>query len=145
MQIDYAIMGGAATCLMVSDPARLTEDVDMVIHVDHRMIAAERLTTELLTKYPFKFAPVDQFGHTIPGYRLALPGGASRMPVDGTVNINGRPVKMFGPEWIPREKILAQHERQGGLKEATDIRDVANLIPFAVAGKPELNFSNDQS
>ena len=31
LQIDYAIMGGAAVCLLAYDPARRTEDVDIVI------------------------------------------------------------------------------------------------------------------
>ncbi|OJD20411.1 hypothetical protein ACJ73_08255 [Blastomyces percursus] len=165
MQIDYAIMGGAACCLTATDPGRMTGDVDLVIQVDQRMITADRLTTELVTKYPSKFAPVNQFGHTIPGYKLALPGGGSRV-VDlevfdfqswpqrpqyniqtasrRTMNINGCPVKIFSPEWILREKILSQYERQGGAKEATDIQDLMRIIPLAVPGKPELNFSNDQ-
>lgn len=48
LQIDYAIMGGAATCLLAQDPTRSTEDVDLVIHVDQRMITADRLTSQLL-------------------------------------------------------------------------------------------------
>lgn len=38
LQIDYAIMGGAAACLLTNYPARSTEDVDLVIHLDQRMI-----------------------------------------------------------------------------------------------------------
>ncbi|KAK2803380.1 hypothetical protein FQN50_007039 [Emmonsiellopsis sp. PD_5] len=165
MRIDYAIMGGAAVCLTVRDPDRMTQDVDLVIHVDERMITADRLTTKLLTEYPSKFAPVNQFGHTIPGYKLALPGGASivvdlevfdsrswpqrpqyniQVASRRTMNIDGHTVKIFGVEWILREKILSQYERQGGTKERTDIRDLTNIIPFAVPGKPELNFNNDE-
>lgn len=79
MHIDYAIMGGAAVCLTVSNPSRMTEDVDLVIHVDQRMITADCLTTELLNKYPSKFETANQFGHTIAGYKLAQPGGAYRV------------------------------------------------------------------
>jgi len=70
LQIDYAIMGGAAVCLLAYDPARRTEDVDFVIQVDQRMITADRLTTQLITSYPSHFDPIDQYGHTIPGYKL---------------------------------------------------------------------------
>ena len=38
LQIDSAIMGGVAACLLTNDPARRTEDVDLVIHVDERVI-----------------------------------------------------------------------------------------------------------
>ncbi|KAK2774972.1 hypothetical protein FQN52_004100 [Onygenales sp. PD_12] len=165
MQIDYAVMGGAAVCLTVGNADRMTEDVDLVIHVDQRMITADRLTTKLLTEYPSKFAAVDQFGHTIPGYKLALPGGASSVvglevfdaaswpqrpqynvqaASRQTMNINGHPVKVFAPEWILREKILSQYERQGGAKGRSDICDLINVVPFAVPGKPELNFNNDE-
>lgn len=53
-------------------------------------------------------------------------------------------MKTFSPEWILREKILSQHEREGTLKEATDIRDVANMLWLVIPGKPELNFDHDQ-
>ncbi|BDD61077.1 hypothetical protein MAP00_006152 [Monascus purpureus] len=77
LQIDYAIMGGAAVCLLTHDPNRRTEDVDLVIHVDQRQITADRLTTQLLTSFPSDFGPVNQFGHIIPAYRLRLPGARS--------------------------------------------------------------------
>ena len=53
-------------------------------------------------------------------------------------------MKTFSPEWILREKILSQHEREGTLKEATDIRDVANMLWLVIPGMPELNFDDDQ-
>lgn len=118
LQIDYAIMGGAATCLLAQDSTRSTEDVDLVIHVDQRMITADRLTSQLLTSYPSDIVPVDQFGHTIPGFKLSMTGGgfdvvqleifdhqswpqrpqynietASRK----TIIVNGRTVKTFSP------------------------------------------------
>lgn len=155
-------MGGAAVCLLTHDPNRRTEDVDLVIHVDQRQITADRLTTRLLTSFPSDFGPVNQFGHIIPAYRLGFPGGkellvelevfdhqswpqrpqynlqtASRR----TLTINGYPVKTFSPEWILREKILSQYQRQGP-KAQTDIRDVERLIIFAVPGTPELDFSH---
>lgn len=165
IRIDYAMMGGAAVCLTVNNPNRMTEDVDLVIHVDQRMITADRLTTELLKTYPSKFAPVDIFGHDIPGYQLLLPGGNTRVVVleifdfyswpqrpqynlqtasRRTLSINGYPVKMFSPEWILREKILSQYERQGSAKQATDVFDLMSIMPFAIPGKPEMNFSKDQ-
>lgn len=164
LQIDYAIMGGAATCLLAQDPTRSTEDVDLVIHVDQRMITADRLTSKLLTSYPSDIVPIDQYGHTVPGFKLSVTGGgfdvvhlevfdhqswpqrpqynietASRK----TITVNGKTVKTFSPEWILREKILSQHEREGTLKEATDIRDVANMLWLVILGKPELNFDDD--
>lgn len=79
LQIDYAIMGGAAVCLLTHDPNRRTEDVDLVIHVDQRQITADRLTTQLLTSFPSDFGPINQFGHIIPAYRLRLPGGKEQL------------------------------------------------------------------
>jgi hypothetical protein len=164
LQIDYALMGGAAVCLTVNNPNRMTEDVDLVIDVDQRMITADRLTTELFTKSS-KFAPVDLYGHTIPGYRLFLPGGITRVVVleifdfyswpqrpqynlqtasRRSLSINGYPVKIFSPEWILREKILSQYERQGSAKQATDIFDLMSIMPFAIPGKPEMNFDKNQ-
>ena len=115
--------------------------VDLVIHVDQRMITADRLTLQLLTSYPSDIVLIDQFGHIIPGFKLSITGGgfdvvhleifdhqswpqrpqynietASRK----TITVNGRTVKTFSPEWILREKILSQHEHEGTLKEATD-------------------------
>ena len=60
-----------------------------------------------------------------------------------SITVNGRTVKIFSPEWILREKILAQHEREGTQKEATDLRDIANMLWLVIAGKPELNFDDD--
>ncbi|EGC42881.1 conserved hypothetical protein [Histoplasma capsulatum var. duboisii H88] len=58
-----------------------------------------------------------------------------------TLNINGRGVKLFIPEWILRENILSQNQSQGGIKEAADIRDITNRIPLAVPGRQELDFN----
>lgn len=58
LNIDYAIMGGAATCLLYPDPTRSTEDVDLVIHVDQCMITTDCLTTQLLTSFPTDFEGV---------------------------------------------------------------------------------------
>lgn len=60
------------------------------------------------------------------------------------ITINGRVVKTFSPEWILREKILSKHECDGSIKEATDIRDVTNMLLLVIPGKPELNFDDDQ-
>ncbi|BCR90306.1 nucleotidyl transferase AbiEii/AbiGii toxin family protein [Aspergillus chevalieri] len=157
-------MGGAAVCLLTHDPNRRTEDVDLVIHVDQRQITADRLTTQLLTSFPSDFGPVNQFGHIIPAYRLRLPGGKEQLvelevfdyqswpqrpqynlqtASRRTLTINGYPVKTFSPEWILREKILSQYQRQGP-KAQTDIRDVERLIIFAVPGTPELDFSHTE-
>ncbi len=43
-----------------------------------------------------------------------------------------------------REKILSQHEREGSSKEATDIRDVTNVLLLVIPGKPKLNFDDDE-
>ncbi|KKZ65625.1 hypothetical protein EMCG_08532 [[Emmonsia] crescens] len=158
-------MGGAATCLLSGDQTRRTEDIDFVIHVDHRMITADRLTTQLLTFFPSDFEGVSKFGHTIPAYKLRRPGGPVQLvelevfdyrswpqrpqyniqvATRKTLSINGRVVKLFGPEWILREKILSQYQRQGGTKEETDIRDIMNMIPLAVPGRPELDFNQSQ-
>ncbi|KAI9668755.1 MAG: hypothetical protein M1831_000824 [Alyxoria varia] len=164
-QIDYAIMGGAAVCLIVSDPMRSTRDVDLVIHVDARQTTtADQLTTRLLNTYPASFGPIDQYGHTIPGVKLTT-GGVTRL-VDlevfdqlawpnrpqydiqrasrWTINVNNQPVKVFSPEWMLREKILSQSERSGQ-KEASDIQDLSYMLDFVTAGKPELNFNDNRN
>ena len=166
LQIDYAIMGGAAVSLLANDPARTTEDIDLVIRVDQRMITADRLTTGLITSFPSDFAPIDQYGHTIPGLKLRTPGGGFQLvqleifdlqswpnrpqyniqtASRRTINVDGCAVKAFSPEWIIREKILSQHERQGTPKEATDIRDLASMLPLVIPGTPELNFNHDEA
>lgn len=114
-------MGGAASCLLSPDPtgSRRTEDIDLVIHVDHRMVTADRLTTQLLTSFPADFEGISQFGHTIPAYKLRQPGVRSQLvelevfdhrtwperpqcnlqvATRRTLNINGRGVKLFGPQ-----------------------------------------------
>jgi len=166
LRIDYAIMGGAAVCLLAQDPARRTEDVDLVIDVDQRMITADRLSTQLLTLYPSEFSPVNQYGCMVPAYKLSTPDGGF-LPVEieifdhqswpnrpqynmqtasrRTINVNGHVVNTFSPEWILREKILSQHQRQGSPKEATDIRDVVSMLRRVTPGKPELNFDHDQN
>src|SRR5436305_2021647 len=79
LQIDYAIMEGAAVCLLAYDPARRTEDVDIVIQVDQRMVTADQLTAQLITTHPSHFGPIHQHGHTILGYTLSIPRGGSRL------------------------------------------------------------------
>ncbi|CAG8908915.1 unnamed protein product [Penicillium egyptiacum] len=164
LQVDYAVMGGAAVCIMAPSPLRATEDVDLVIHVDHRSITAELLTRKLLTSFPSDFGPVSQFGHVIPGYKLRLPGGGERLvelevfdqvawphrpqydletATRATKTINGYPVKLFSTEWTIREKILSHYQRHGA-KQAVDIQDVISLLPYGVPGTPELNFDNNQ-
>lgn len=58
-----------------------------------------------------------------------------------TLTVNRYPVKTFSPEWILREKILSQYQRQGPKAQA-DIHDVERLIIFAAPGMPELDFSH---
>jgi hypothetical protein len=166
LQIDYAIMGGAAVCLLVNDPNRRTEDVDLVIDVDQRMITADRLSTQLLTLYPSEFSPVSQYGHMVPAYKLSTPGGELKLvqieifdhqswpnrpqynmqtTSRRTIDINGHVVNTFSPEWILREKILSQHQRQGSPKEVMDIKDVTSMLWLVTLGKPELNFDHDQN
>ena len=164
LDIDYAIMGGAAVCLMAPDPQRATEDIDMVIQVDHRSITADLLTGILFNSFPSDFGPISQFGHTIPGFKLQSPGGVVRLveleifdyaswpnrpqydlqsATRVTQNINGYPVKIFSAEWIIREKILSQYQRQGA-KQAVDLQDVENLMSYAIPGTPELDFDHNQ-
>ncbi|KAI2699908.1 hypothetical protein DTO013E5_2726 [Penicillium roqueforti] len=124
LQIDYALMGGAAVCFMAPHPSRRTEDVDLVIHVDQRYITADLLTQRLLNAFPADFGPVNQFGHVIPAFRLRSPSGTIQLIEWRT--INGYPMKIFGAEWLTREKILSQYQRQGP-KHLTDIEDIARL------------------
>ncbi|KAM5481829.1 hypothetical protein McanCB56680_003979 [Microsporum canis] len=127
----------------------------------------------LVLAYVFCFFPptpkppldVGQFGHAIPAYKLCRPGAAPLLvelevfdfaswpqrpqyniqaATRMTLNINGQAIKLFGPEWILREKILSQYQRQGGHKEEVDIGDISNMIPLAIAGRPELDFNQNQ-
>lgn len=59
--------------------------------------------------------------------------------------IDGQTVKLFSPEWLFREKILAQHQRQGSAKEGTDTRDLVHLIPVLRPGLQELDFDGDDT
>jgi hypothetical protein len=162
-EIHYAIMGGAAVCLIAGDPNRRTKDIDLVIQVDDRSITADILTHRLLASFPDHFGPINQFGHVIPGYKLTLPGGTLHL-VDlevfdhqswpqrpqydlqattvMTMHVNERQVKVFNPAWLLREKILTQHGRQGSPKEQTDIMDLRSLVIFVSWGQPELDFDN---
>ncbi|KAJ8061412.1 hypothetical protein OCU04_009234 [Sclerotinia nivalis] len=165
LKIDYAIMGGAATCLLSQDPSRKTTDVDFVIHVDDRGITADLLTNELLNSSPSKFEGVIHYGHTIPAYKLLLPGEPAQLveleafdyqswpqrpqykietATRKTLNINGQGVKVFSAEWILREKILSQYQRQGSNKEGNDLQDIINMIPLTIPGRPELDFTQDK-
>ncbi|KAI9838251.1 MAG: hypothetical protein M1819_005518 [Sarea resinae] len=167
LEIDYAIMGGAAVCLLVQDPSRQTEDVDLVIHVDQRTITADRLTQRLLTSHSSLFGSIDQYGHTIPGYKMPLPGGGHRLvqleifdleswphrpqynlatASRRTVMVQGHAVKVFSPAWLLREKVLSQYQRPGGLKGRIDIRDIIALERITPpAGQPEVDFGNDHT
>ncbi|KAJ5371917.1 Protein of unknown function DUF1814 [Penicillium concentricum] len=141
LETDYAIMGGAAVCLTAPDPQRATEDIDLVIRVDDRAIAADLLTNKVLASFPSEFGPVKQFGHVIPGYKVRFDGGEVRLielevfdyqswpnrpqynlqeATRVTQDINGYPVKLFSAEWIIREKILSQHQRHDA-KQAVDL------------------------
>ena len=165
LQVDYAIMGGAAVSLLTQDPGRQTVDVDLVIGVDHRQISAEGLCQTLLKSYENVFAPINQYGVSIPAYKLSQGEGrppklvelevfdAQSWPQRPQYNLQmasrvtrtvlARPVKIFSPAWLLREKILAQDQREGSSKAVRDIEDVASLVPFVSGGQPELNF--DQS
>jgi hypothetical protein len=166
LKVQYALMGGAAVCLMIGDSVRRTEDVDLVIQVDERSITADKLTHHLLASYPDHFGPINQFGHIIPGYKLILPGGTVhlvelevfdqqswpqrpqydlRTTTAMTLPVNERHVKIFNSAWMLREKILSQYGRQGTSKEQTDIKDVRAMAPFVSWGEPELDFDNGPS
>ncbi|KAJ5790801.1 uncharacterized protein N7518_007812 [Penicillium psychrosexuale] len=149
LQIDYALMGGAAVCFMAPHPSR--------------RITADLLTQRLLNAFPADFGPVNQFGHVIPAFRLRSPSGTIQLielevfdhaswpqrpqyniqtATRVTRTINGYPVKIFGAEWLTREKILSQYQRQGP-KHLTDIEDIARLVRYCVPNRPELNFDQD--
>ncbi|KAK2740758.1 hypothetical protein FQN57_005990 [Myotisia sp. PD_48] len=141
---------------------RRTGGVDLVIHVDHRNITADQLTNQLLTMFPSEFQGISQYGHTIPAYKVSRPGGDVQLvevevfdyqswpqrpqyniqaSSRRVLNINGQPVKVFAPEWLLREKILSQYQRQGTLKERTDHEDIMRMIPLSTPGTPELDFN----
>ncbi|KAI9823650.1 MAG: hypothetical protein M1826_007668 [Phylliscum demangeonii] len=158
---DYAIMGGAAVCLLAPDPGRQTFDVDFVLRVDERRISAEALAQTLLTSYSHVFAPVHQpYGMSIPAYKLETAEGTKLVELEIfdpecwpqrpqydlqtasrlTKIVNGVSVKFFSPAWLFREKIVTHYERQGSAKARADLQDLLGLMPLVAAGQPELNF-----
>ncbi|KAB8079707.1 hypothetical protein BDV29DRAFT_151623 [Aspergillus leporis] len=139
-------MGGAATCLLSLNPSRRIEEVDLVVHVDHRMITAGRLTTQLLTSLPSDFDVVNQFGHTIPAYRLGRPGQAAQLVELEVFDYESWPQRpQYNVRAATRKTLNINGQgRQGSAKEATDIRDIMSMIPLAAPGKPELDFNQNQ-
>lgn len=167
LRIDYAIMGGAAVYLLDSTLTHHTADVDLVIRVDERNISADALCQILLQSYGDVFAPVNQYGHYIPAYRLSSGGNGSapklaeievfdylRWPdrpqynlqtaSQLTLTVLGRPVKIFSPAWLLREKILTQYQRRGNLKAQSDVIDIYALKRYASCGQPEMNFDENE-
>jgi hypothetical protein len=121
-----------------------------------------------ITQYshPSRFVPVSQYGHIIPGYKLVNPEGATRVVqlevfhyqswpqhprynLENAqlrqINVGAQMVKTFSIEWLLREKILSQYQRQGTPKEQVDLRDLTSLLPLASPGRPELNFNGNQN
>ena len=161
LEIEHAFMGGAAVSLLLNAPERTTEDLDLVIHVDSRGITADQLTGHLLQSN--QFAPIDQYGHTVPAYRLQSGTSTRLVEVEvfdygswlprpqydlqrasrTTINVNGQRVKLCSTGRMLREKILAAYQRQSGRKEETDINDVTGLLSRAKPRKPELDFHSD--
>nr|KMM66546.1 hypothetical protein CPAG_02884 [Coccidioides posadasii RMSCC 3488] len=92
LNVDYASMGGAAGCLLTQRPDRETEDVDLVIHVDHRMITADRLISQLLASFPSEFGPVIQspICHQNNKVYQRVSGQDFRPRMEPSLNINAR-------------------------------------------------------
>jgi hypothetical protein len=60
--------------------------------------------------------------------------------------VHGYPVRIFSPEWIVREKILTQYQRQGAAKERSDIQDLSRmLVLIPERGRAEVDFDSDRS
>ncbi|KZF20586.1 hypothetical protein L228DRAFT_262520 [Xylona heveae TC161] len=116
MHIDYAIMGGAAVCLITQDTTRVTEDLDLVIQVD-----------ELFDHLSWPERP-----------QYNLPSTSRN-----TINVNGHQVKTFSASWIFREKVLAHHQRFHTSKRPYDFADILRMIDLLEPGQPELNFEGN--
>ncbi|EGE84577.1 uncharacterized protein BDCG_16290 [Blastomyces dermatitidis ER-3] len=101
------------------------------LNIDYAIMG---LLPPLLTCFP------NQLGHTIPAYKLHRPEGTSSSwrsskyltPKSG-LNV---PVQHSG-----RYMEDVQYQRS---REATDIRDLMNMIPLAVPGRPELDLNQSQ-
>ncbi|QVM07836.1 hypothetical protein D8B26_002530 [Coccidioides posadasii str. Silveira] len=137
LNVDYASMGGAAGCLLTQRPDRETEDVDLVIHVDHRMITADRLISQLLASFPSEFGPNWKY-LTIKVGRSG-PSTISNLPPEQQGLSTGIRSRLSAPNGT-----LSQYQRQGSVKEGTDIRDVTLLAPLCSPGKAELDFNNSK-
>ncbi|PGH28094.1 hypothetical protein AJ80_00352 [Polytolypa hystricis UAMH7299] len=163
LEIDYAIMGGAAVNLLLNDTSRQTEDMDLVIQVDERGITADRLTMELVKTYPTEFGTISQYGHHIPAYKLTQDSSEGEQTLvqleifdyeswphrpqynleaasRETIKLNGQNVKVFSAAWLLREKLLSQYQRSGSTKGISDIQDISIISLFAMPGQAELDF-----
>ncbi|KAM5454202.1 hypothetical protein MaudCBS49596_002215 [Microsporum audouinii] len=129
----------------------------------------------LVLAYVFCFFPptpkppldgANQFGHAIPAYKLCRRGAAPllvelevfdfaswpqrpqyniQVATRKALNINGQAVKLFGPEWILREKVYPGINAKVVIKDEVDIGDISNMmIPLAVEDRPELDFNQNQ-
>lgn len=119
-----------------NDVSRMIEDVNTFVHVNDWNVTADHLTTLFLQHYTLEFAPIDKYGDKILAYLLGL--NEDEILVELEVfdqaawphrpqyklttatrtlrTIDTQTVKLFSPDWLFREKVLAQHQRQGSAK-----------------------------
>ncbi|MCJ1362431.1 hypothetical protein MMC16_001534 [Acarospora aff. strigata] len=163
--VQFGVIGGAACYLVRSQyglPYRGTADIDIVVIPDPgNNIDADSLSRWLYEQNSVYFAKVDQYGVGIPAIRLMRDDQQLLIEVEifdvkawpnrpqynlhdpdndrTSINVNQAQVPILSPRWLLREKIMSQHQRQGSLKESTDIDDIQQLIRVVPEGALTLN------
>ena len=162
--VKYSISGGAARSLLRHAYAvrtRSTDDIDLVVQPDGNL-DADAISTMLYKDFPAFFGTKTVYGVTVPTLILTQDGG-SKINVDLEifdvrawpnrpqydlsnpnnellgVQVDGKPVIIFGPRWQLREKIVTAYERRGSVKEGSDLDDVRQLLELV--GEPLLDMS----
>lgn len=158
--VHFGVIGGAACCLVRSQyglPYRGTADIDLVVTPDPgNHIDADSVSRWLYEQNSHHFAKVDQYGVSIPAINLSR--GNQQLLVEVEIfDINAWPnrpqynlrdpdndrtfiqvdqaqVPILSPRWLLREKIMSQYQRQGSLKEGTDMDDIDQLTRVVQEG-----------
>lgn len=150
----FGICGGAGVSLITDHyhfRPRQTADIDLIIQPDkNRNVSADTISQKLMKDYSEQFATVSQYGVSTPAVRLQRNGQEILVEVEIfdveawpnrpqynldnpknsrlTLNVSGKSVYVLSPDWLLREKILAQKQREGNRKEESDIADVETLV-----------------
>jgi len=170
--VTFGIIGGAGCSLIFLQyqrPYRGTLDIDVVIQADPaRPIDADRISQILYTNHSQHFVRKDAgYGVFVPAVRITGDDGYEKLveveifdfqnwpnrpqydlskPDNDRINLNVEQamVSVLSPRWLLREKILSQHQRQGNLKERSDISDIRTLLELELVQAKGLTLSGQE-